>query len=446
MLTIQLALRNLLQARRRTSLLGAAIGLVTVLLVGMLSWAHGIEDSLVREATTLSAGHVVLAGFTKTNPKEAAPIVSDKETLKKIVQENTPGLDYVIDRRRGWGKVVSDTESLQSGLTGIDVRQEARFFDSIQLAPESDYVEGGRAEAVGDPSQIADRHTCMIYAAQAKRLGVKVGDVLTIQTETAGGQTNTIDITLVAVLKDMGLLSSFALLMNYEDLNELYALGPDTTGAIWIYLHDIEKADDTLAHLRQVFLDKGYQVMDHDPKPFWMKFDTVAGEDWVGQKLDLTVWQDEVSFITWVVTAFNAVTWFLVVILVAIVAVGIMNTMWNSVRERTAEIGTMRAIGMQRRRVVMLILTEAALLGLGATTAGALVGAALALGVDAAQVKVPIEAVQAILLSDRLHLAVEAGTLVQAIGFLTMFTALAAVWPAVRAGRLRPITAIQHVE
>jgi putative ABC transport system permease protein len=153
-----------------------------------------------------------------------------------------------------------------------------------------------------------------------------------------------------------------------------------------------------------------------------------------------------VSFITWVVTAFNAVTWFLVVILVAIVAVGIMNTMWNSVRERTAEIGTMRAIGMRRRRVVMLILAEAILLGLGATTIGALVGAGLAAAIDAAQIKVPIEAVQAILLSDKLHLAVEPSTLVQAIFFLTLFTALAAIWPAVRAGRLRPITAIQHVE
>jgi hypothetical protein len=36
MLTIQLALRNLMQARRRTALLATAIGLVTVLLVGML--------------------------------------------------------------------------------------------------------------------------------------------------------------------------------------------------------------------------------------------------------------------------------------------------------------------------------------------------------------------------------------------------------------------------
>jgi hypothetical protein len=86
MLTIQLALRNLMQARRARLPPGDRDRpRCTVLLVGMLSWAHGIEDSLVREATTLSAGHVVLAGFTKTNPKEAAPIVSDKETLKKIV-------------------------------------------------------------------------------------------------------------------------------------------------------------------------------------------------------------------------------------------------------------------------------------------------------------------------------------------------------------------------
>jgi hypothetical protein len=84
-------------------------------------------------------------------------------------------------------------------------------------------------QPVGDPKEIANRHTCIVYAAQAKKLGVKVGDVLTIQTETAGGPDEHDRHPLVAVLKDMGLLSSFALLMNYEDLNELYALGPDTT-------------------------------------------------------------------------------------------------------------------------------------------------------------------------------------------------------------------------
>ena len=33
-----------------------------------------------------------------------------------VVVENTPGLDYVIDRHRGWGRVVSESGSLNAGL------------------------------------------------------------------------------------------------------------------------------------------------------------------------------------------------------------------------------------------------------------------------------------------------------------------------------------------
>jgi ABC-type antimicrobial peptide transport system permease subunit len=123
-----------------------------------------------------------------------------------------------------------------------------------------------------------------------------------------------------------------------------------------------------------------------------------------------------------------------------------MNTMWNSVRDRTAEIGTMRAIGMRRRNVVMLILAEAILLGLGATTPAALVGAGSRAAIGRRADQGPDRSRQAILLSDKLHLSVEPAHSCEAIVFLTLFTALAAVWPAVRAGRLRPITAIQHVE
>jgi putative ABC transport system permease protein len=443
---LRIAFRNLLQARRRSFLLSLAVGLVTMLLVLLLSISQGIEDNLVKAATTVSAGHVVVAGFFKPTSGSAIPIVTHVSDVRKVVEENTPGVDYIVERGRGWAKVVSDTGSTQCGLNGVEIANESHFLDTIQLAEEREYKDGGRAEVVGDPKKLAEPHTVMLFAGQAKRLGVGVGDAVTLQTETASGQTNTIDATVVAVAKDLGLLTSFAAFVPKSDIQELYRLSPDTTGALWIYLKDIGQADTVMRHLRDVFTANKTPILDYQPVPFFFKFETVAGEDWTGQKLDVTTWRDEVSYITWVLTAFDGLSWMLTVVLVIIIAVGIMNTMWNAVRERTREIGTMRAIGMSRLRVLAMIVLEAMLLGLFATTMGALTGSAIAVAVNAGHVAVPIDAMKAILLSETLRLSIKPGTLVLAVVFLSLFTALAALWPAIVAARLRPVTAIAHAE
>ncbi len=442
----RIALQNLLQAKRRTALLSLAIGLVTMLLVLLLAVSQGIEDNLVRAATTVSAGHVNVAGFYKPTAGSARPIVTEMSKVRAVVEANTPGLAYVVDRHRGWAKVVSDTASMQAGLSGIRAENEARFFDTLEMALESEYKTGGRDVVVGDARRLSEPRSTLLFASQAKRLGVNVGDLVTIQTETLGGLTNTMDVTVVAIAKDLGLLSSWSVFVSTADILELYQMNEDTTGAIWVYLDDIEQADAVMGTLRVALENAGYTLMDHQPAPFFFKFEQVAGEDWTGQRLDLTTWSDEVSFLTWVLTAFDSLSWFLVTILVVIIAVGIMNTMWNSVRERTREIGTMRAIGMSGGRVLVMFLTEATLLGVFATTVGAVGGAVLAAVVDAADIKVPIDAVKFILLSERLNLSVRPSALISAVVALTAFTVLASAWPAVRAGRLSPITALGHVE
>ena len=93
-------------------------------------------------------------------------------------------------------------------------------------------------------------------------------------------------------------------------------------------------------------VEAGFELMDHDPQAFFMKFERVSGEDWKGQKLDLTTWRDEVNFLTWILTGFATLRILLLGGLMVIVVVGIMNTMWMSVRERTREVGTLRAIGI----------------------------------------------------------------------------------------------------
>ena len=89
------------------------------------------------------------------------------------------------------------------------------------------------------------------------------------------------------------------------------------------------------ARLRESLTKAGYRVMEPDPRAFWMKFDSVSREDWTGQKLDVTTWEDELSFLTWTLQAIDGLSFVLLVILVGIVVTGIMNTMWIAIRERT---------------------------------------------------------------------------------------------------------------
>jgi len=183
--------------------------------------------------------------------------------------------------------------------------------------------------------------------------------------------------------------------------------------------------------------------MQADARPFWMKFETVNREDWTGQKVDVTTWEDELSMMTKLLGALQWITGLLITVLLAIVVIGIMNTMWIAIRERTREIGTLRAIGMQRTGVMWLFLLESLLLGVIGTVVGALFGIAVSFGLNALHIPVPLSA-QIILMSDHLHLVVHPADVVRGVVTITLITGLAALYPALRAARLRPVTAMQH--
>src|SRR5207253_488970 len=112
-------------------------------------------------------------------------------------------------------------------------------------------------------------------------------------------------------------------------------------------------------------------------------FEVVNREDWTGQKLDITTWETEVSFLKWVITALDSLTGMLTFVLLVIIAIGIMNTLWIAIRERTREIGTLRAIGMQRMRVLAMFVIEAFTLGIISTAVGALFGILLCVVLNA---------------------------------------------------------------
>lgn len=114
-------------------------------------------------------------------------------------------------------------------------------------------------------------------------------------------------------------------------------------------------------------------------------------------------------------------------------SVGLLNTMVMAVAERTGEIGLLRALGWKRRRVLGLVLGEAALLGLLGTIAGGLLA---------------VVGVRALLLapSVRAFIDPDLAPATWAIGAAMGLglSVLGGLYPALRAAALDPIEALRH--
>jgi putative ABC transport system permease protein len=429
---LRIAFLSLWQHRRRTGVLMTCIALVTALMVLMLGVGEGMNRSLVESSTTLMSGHINVAGFFKVTAGQAAPVVTHAPEVLATIRKEVPELTYIASRGRGWAKVVSETGSTMIGLAGVDITQEQGLMKTLR-------VKEGKLEDLSKPGSI------MLFEEQAANLNVRVGDALTISAPTPRGTNNTVDVTIVAVVKGMGMMSQFSCFMNEATLRQLYQLKDDTTGALQIYLptSDLVEVKKVQARLREGLIKAGYTMMDDDPRAFFFKFENVSREPWVGQRLDLTNWHDEVSFVAWTVDLMSALSFFLGAVLLQVIGVGIMIVMWISIRERTREIGTLRAIGMQKTSVLLMFLTEGFLLGLLATLAGAVLGVGLSLVLNSSHVPLPV-GVQFVLLSDKLVVLPTLQWVLATVAFITGVVTIISIIPSFIAARLKPVSAMQH--
>src|SRR5204863_1548811 len=137
-------------------------------------------------------------------------------------------------------------------------------------------------------------------------------------------------------------------------------------------------------------------------------------------------------------------TAFVAGVALVVAALGIANTMLMSVLERTHEIGVMKAVGARDRHVQLIFLVEGALLGLAGGGVGLLFSWLAAIPGNAVAQRLIEKQMQSKLDSSA---AVFAFPLWVTIGiplFAGLVTTLAAVYPARRAARVNPITALRH--
>lgn len=117
--------------------------------------------------------------------------------------------------------------------------------------------------------------------------------------------------------------------------------------------------------------------------------------------------------------------------------IGIMNTMFTSVRERTREIGIMKAIGAKNSEVLIIFLIEAAIIGISGGIGGTILGIVFAKIIEAYGQVHPVFYFVA---------SVTPGLIIFGLLFSLVIGCLSGFFPAQRAAKLKPVEALRRYE
>ena len=115
-------------------------------------------------------------------------------------------------------------------------------------------------------------------------------------------------------------------------------------------------------------------------------------------------------------------------------AIGIMNSMYTSVLERTKDIGIMKAIGARNSDILKIFLIESGLIGLVGGIFGILLGSAMALIIGQLSKNAGFS----------LIIKIEPLVLIFGLLFAFVVGIISGILPAYQASRLKPVDALRY--
>ncbi|WP_020675660.1 ABC transporter permease [Geopsychrobacter electrodiphilus] len=404
---LRLASRNLWRNRRRTLLTLSAMIVSLALLSLSLGVFSGMLVDILASTTEQYYGHIVISAEGYLDDHDMYNNFSaDQPLLTKLAQDEA--VIGVSERVRGFGLVSHADSSYPAELLGIRPAQEIHVTTLQQQLTQGSYLTED------------DPNGAVLGAGLAQKLGVKPGDELIIVTQAADGSIGNDLLQVRGIFRtgNNGHDNSLVLVPQ-RWLQRLMALN-GKIHEIALAVNDPLRAADQLKRI-SALLPAGLVATD------WGKLLPEMRE---------------------AIASFDVSRFIFVVILYFATGLGILNTVFMSVMERSREFGILMAIGLRPGQVRSLVLLESLLLGLLGASLGLALGLLLSLymsriGIDLSSWITPVTYAGGTI-QPRLKAIFEQRNFIDPAYMLLIVSLLAGFLPARRAAKLLPVEALRE--
>ncbi len=397
-----LALNSLRKRRLRSwlTMIGIFIGIAA--LVSLIGLGEGLRYAINSQFGALGADMITIqaSGLQYGPPGSGVVTPLKKDYAAQI--DKLPGVEYAIPRMIEGGTLQFNN---RVAIGYIGSMPNGAYRKEVETTAGFTAVEG-RLLKDGDKDSVVVGNNYLKTDIFGK--AVTVGDRILINNKT---------FNIVGVLKKTGSFTSDIVLLMNEDVLRQLVNKPDDTSLIAV------KVTST-ADINQVKLDiEKYMRKERKVKEGQEDFTVQLAVNTL-KTLDSTLFA--VQLFVYIIAGISIV----------VGGIGIMNTMFTAVLERTKEIGIMKSIGARNKDIFWLFFIESGLLGMVGGIVGIIIGAGLASGMAYAGA--------AQLGSDLIKAHISAGLVIGALVFSFVIGCAAGTTPAVRASKLHPVDALRY--
>lgn len=396
----RMAYRNLGRNRRRSALSAFALGLGVALLLLMAGFFEGEMRSALESGLRLQSGHLQVrpSGYEEDKLSLAwENLIENPEQAAMQIAALEPVAD-AAPRLMASGILAVRDETVGVQVMGVNP-------DSISNAP---YREGLLS---GSFLEADDREGILIGHPLAQPLGLSVGSKVNLLVNTSDGVVN--EQTFIV----RGVYSTGTPTLDKTIVLMPLAKAQAITGAqnrasiIFVLLKDREQAPVVAAAIQ-------------------------------GKNIEVKTWQDLNRLLLETENFSNAYLLLLNLIVLAVTATVIVNTLVMVVFERTREIGILAAIGMKGRQITTLFLTEAVFLALGGIGFGLPLGWALCAYFGKQGFYIGDLGITGMAFGERIYTYLTPQAAISLVITAIFLTLVASLYPARLAARLEPVEAL----